>query len=256
MSAHAPTLERIERQALRGFAAGSEVYEADAFRVFLWSQGDIFYRDRATPVRRARAWAPAIGAMRAVFAAAGRVPRLEFLTERWPDLAPALDGAGFRRELTAPVLATSPAAQAFPAPPEIRLLDAAAAPDLLADLLTETEIAFGMPRRVPEPHEVDRFRRELAAGTCMTALCMAEGRPIGSASLIGVGDDAELAGVWTAAAYRCRGIAQAVCSSLLSAFAERGGELVWLSAGNAASLRLYRRLGFGPVGTQLHYSRP
>jgi predicted GNAT family acetyltransferase len=98
--------------------------------------------------------------------------------------------------------------------------------------------------------------REIASGTTMTAVCRIDGEPVAAASLIGVGAEAELAGVWTAPRHRRRGLAEAVCRRLLTGFAARGGELVWLSAGNATSERLYRRLGFEPVGTQLNYARP
>ena len=90
-----------------------------------------------------------------------------------------------------------------------------------------------MPPRDLDPREVTQMGRELASGTTMTTVCQIEGEAVAAASLIGVGAEAELAAVWTAPRYRRRGLAEAVCRRLLTSFAARGGELVWLSAGNA-----------------------
>jgi hypothetical protein len=46
------------------------------------------------------------------------------------------------------------------------------------------------------------------------------------------------------------------CALLLGRFFAEGGEVAWLSAGDAASAGLYRTLGFRPCGTQLNYARP
>ena len=87
------------------------------------------------------------------------------------------------------------------------------------------------------------------------AASLVGGRPVSGASLIGVATDAELAGVWTLTHARRQGRAEAVCRALLGHFFEQGGELAWLSAGGNHSERLYRRLGFIPVGTQLNYAK-
>jgi ribosomal protein S18 acetylase RimI-like enzyme len=248
-------LERIEAQLLRGLATGSEAHETAAFRVFLWAHGDVFYRNRAAPVRRIPEWQNAIAEMSSVFTRAGRVPRLEFLQERWPDLAPALEHAGFRLEMEAPVMALVPAAEDDQPVPDIRLLDHGTSFHLIGRLLARAEAAFGMPGREQDPREISQMAREIASGTTMTAACVLEGEPVAAASLIGVGPEAELAGVWTDPEHRRRGLAHAVCRRLLTSYASRGGELVWLSAGDDKSERLYRRLGFVPMATQLNYAR-
>jgi ribosomal protein S18 acetylase RimI-like enzyme len=103
---------------------------------------------------------------------------------------------------------------------------------------------------------VTRFRQEVASGTSRPALVLDEGRPIAGACLIGVGAEAELAGVWTSPAHRRRGFATAACAALLRDFFNRGGELIWLSTAEHGSEALYRKLGFRRVGTQCNYVWP
>jgi predicted GNAT family acetyltransferase len=62
----------------------------------------------------------------------------------------------------------------------------------------------------------------------------------------------ELAGVWTAARLRKQGLAYALCHRLLQEYAAAGYTLCWLSAAVGAQ-RLYEKLGFVTVGTQLNY---
>jgi ribosomal protein S18 acetylase RimI-like enzyme len=62
----------------------------------------------------------------------------------------------------------------------------------------------------------------------------------------------ELAGVWTDPQKRRQGLAYAVCRQLLAEYADAGFDLCWLSAAEGAQ-RLYEKLGFVRVGTQLNY---
>ena len=117
-------LECLQRQVRRGFAAGSEVHEVAGFRVHIWHNPDVFYRNRALAMRRPESWAAAIDEMGAVFARADRVPRIELFAELWPDLPTALERAGWVCEAKAPVMVL--AAGQFQEPPpraDIVLLD-------------------------------------------------------------------------------------------------------------------------------------
>ena len=72
--------------------------------------------------------------------------------------------------------------------------------------------------------------------------------------MIRTGAVAELAGVWTLPGWRRCGLARACCRLLLDRFFATGGELAWLSVGDAAGAALYVGLGFRPCGTQLNYA--
>jgi ribosomal protein S18 acetylase RimI-like enzyme len=249
-------LARVQAQLRRGFASGSEVRTTDAFAVYLWLHGDVFYRTRALPLRRPQeGWAADIAAMLDVFAAAGRTPRLEVLEELWPDLPPALIAGGLVCELRARVLIRRGAAPPGAAD-GIVLLEPALGHAPLSAFIAAAEAAYGMaPREIPAA-ETELLARELEEGLTVVAAAFADGGPVAGASLIGIGAVAELAGVWAAPGWRGRGLAHAACARALGAFAARGGELAWLSAGDATAERLYRRLGFVPAGTQLNFVRP
>ena len=245
-------LARIEAQLHRAMARGARRLEADAFAVYIWPEGDLFYRNRALPLRRAANWNRAIGAMVATFGAHGRTPLVEHLAERWPGLGRALDDAGFVREMGSPVLVAgcAPCGKAAPA----RL--AAADEPLLAMALGGARVAFALAPTGADADELAGLRRDLAAGFSLYAVVEVDGSVQAGAGLVGGGDVAELVAVWAAAEMRGRGLASAVCRCLLRRFFATGGELVWCSAAGEPAARLYRRLGFRPVATQLDHVLP
>jgi ribosomal protein S18 acetylase RimI-like enzyme len=137
----------------------------------------------------------------------------------------------------------------------VRILDAATSPALAEAFLLGIQAAFGAPPP-PDPGELDQLRRDLAEGATLAAAWLEDGRPLAGACLIGLGPEAELAGVWTDARRRRRGLATAVCAALLRRFFAAGGEVAWLSAAGEGSEGLYRGLGFARVGTQLNHGPP
>ncbi len=262
-TAASPLLARLERQIRRGLARGSEVRDVGAFRLYLWPRPEPFYRNRALPVAAAPGgdWRPAVAAMLAAFAAAGREPRLEFFADRWPGLAATLEVAGLRRELEAPVMTAEtapPALSSDPArnPGGVRLLGPGVSRATRQAFLAGAQAAFGHGVGPPDPGEVEQLGRDLDEGATLAAARFEGEVPVAGASLIGIGAEAELAGVWTAPGHRRRGHAAAVCAALMRRFFAAGGELVWLTAGGEGSEPLYRGLGFERVGTQLDYGPP
>ena len=205
-------LERLERQTHRGFGRGSAVHDTGAFRIYLWPRPEPFYRNRALPMALPIRWRPAIERLVAIFARAGREPRLEFFAERWPTLAPALQAAGFVQESRAPALVL--AAPPGDGDPAGEILGPGCAPALSAAFLGGVRTVFGAPPP-DDPGELVQLRSDLDEGVTIAAMLSMEGRPVAGASLIGVGAEAELAGVWTRPEHRRRGHAQAVCARLL-----------------------------------------
>ncbi|MFO1068750.1 MAG: GNAT family N-acetyltransferase [Geminicoccaceae bacterium] len=254
MSPDLPLLAQLQGQLRRALLAGSEVVDTATFRLHVWPHGDLFYRNIAVPRRRPADWDPAIGELLDRLAELGRSPRLEFIEELWPDLPAALEVAGLRCEMRAPVMVldvirTPPG----PSAPAVRL-----APDLpdesLARFIARGEAVFGMSPRAIPTRELDELRRDLATGRTIATVVRAGEDPVAAASLAGCDREAELAGVWTAPAHRRQGLATACCRLAIAAFARSGGALVWLSAPEPDGERLYRQLGFVPVGTQLNYA--
>jgi hypothetical protein len=249
-------LDRLARQFAAAVADGSEVHDLPGFRVHLWREADPFYRNVAIPTAALPDVQPAIRAMAALFERHGRIPRLEFFAELWPGLAAALEAEGFVLERRAPVLVLAAGDMPAPAGPA-RLLGPETPLATLGAFLAGAAAAFGESASVLAAGELERFARGLREGGIAAAAALsAEGELFSGASLIRKGAVAELAGVWTLPERRRRGLARTVCVALLARFFATGGELAWLSAGDAASEALYRGLGFSPCGTQLNLARP
>jgi len=252
-------LERIEQQFHKALRHGTHVHDGGAFSVHIWPTPDVFYRNAALPRLRPRQWAPEIRRMLEVFAREGREPRLEFIEELWPDLAPALEAAGLVLETQARVMVVEgpgePVRRPLPDGVTVRLLEADAGRMTVQAYLEAAQRAFGLSRGIADPSECRQLEVCLGSGDTLVAVAMVGGAPVAGASLTGAHSDAELAGVWCAEAYRRRGLASAACRLLLDHFCRRGG-LVWLSAGDDSASHLYERLGFAAIGSQLNYADP
>lgn len=254
-----------DRELLRRFAAqfaasvadGSEVHEVPGFRVHLWPTADPYYRNVAVPIGTPSDWSLAIAAMTRVFAARHRPAAVEFFEQLQPDLVAPLEAAGFELDAWGEVMALRRSDFAPPAASShARLLDGTTPLPLITGFLRGVTETFGDRAALLAPGELERCADGLARGTITAAATLDGSNPIGGASLIGQGPVAELAGVWTRAGWRRRGFAFATCVRLLEHFFAADGELAWLSAADAASAALYRRLGFAPCGMQLSYIGP
>jgi predicted GNAT family acetyltransferase len=92
----------------------------------------------------------------------------------------------------------------------------------------------------------------LRDGSTLAAIGTCDGIAAGVAAVQMGGGSAELVGVATLPAFRRRGVATAVCATLLEAYFAGENSLCWLSAA-AYAAPVYRRLGFVPIGNQLNY---
>lgn len=199
-------------------------------------------------------WSASVESLIGLGRSHGIVPRLEFMAELHPTLPSALEHNGFLRVSADPVM-TAALTRLAP-PPELaastryRRLEPQDG-RRLRDFVEAQAEAFGMPRATGYAF-LERMQRTLGEGTSLAAVLLVGGVPAAGASLQRAGDWAELAGVFTAAGMRRRGLARALCARLLSDAAAAGITHVWLSAASDAD-RLYRGLGFVPVGTQLNY---
>jgi RimJ/RimL family protein N-acetyltransferase len=251
----------IEAQLLCAVARGAEIVDTPAFRVHLWRTPDPFYRNVAVPTRRPVDWRPAIAAMQAAFAAAGCVVRLEFLDERWPDLALELDAAGLIETALLEVMVATERPPVALDGVAVQLLDALLQPAVVEAYLVAVHRAFQQPLDPRSlPSEVARLQAAIAQDGCRIATIRgADGSFLAGASLIGIsrggaGRIAELAGVWTAPSERGRGLARRVVAAVVDQLVAQGDGIVWLAAENARTRALYARVGFRPIGWQRNYS--
>lgn len=226
------------------------VYDAGAFRVFLADSPEP-HLSVALPQKSVRDWKPALEEMQAVFAQHNLPARLEVFAELYPTLGAALEQAGFVRTDEAPLMALS-VADAPQATPDAACVDLASALQLLEPFLYGQTRAYGGSDEGALawlPH----LQAGLPAGNILAAALVQEDEVVAGATIQRGGEVGELAGVWTKAELRRLGLAERVCKVLISSFFAAGGTLCWLSAAPGA-LRLYQKLGFRPLGTQVNYA--
>ena len=240
-------LERLAVGMLAASAHGRVVQAVGPFQAFFSASTEPFL-SLALPHETPDAWDAYIPALEAAFVGRDRVPRLEIFAELYPTLGPALERAGFTLDDTAPVMAQG----AFtPLLPDVDYLPLHAEQGVLEPFLYAQSEAYG--GLGDALGWLPQLTAGLQVGHILGAALQQDGELVAGATILRGGNIGELAGVWTKASLRRRGLARRVCGPLLSAFFVTG-ETAWLSAAPGAE-GLYRQLGFSEVGTQLNYSK-
>lgn len=146
-------------------------------------------------------------------------------------------------------------------PMGVRLFLVGADEPRLADYLhladrafSETNDRYGPSRPTPDPAEaaVTHLRSRIADGRTVLMAAMSGERllAVGSHHPVVVGEEviSEIVGVGTLPDYRGRGLGAAITAALV-ADARQECSLVFLSAGDDDSARVYERVGFAQMGT-------
>ncbi|MCX7028634.1 MAG: GNAT family N-acetyltransferase [Spirochaetes bacterium] len=197
-------------------------------------------------------WAAGLPALEAFFAARSRALRFEFLEDLFPTLGPALERAGWPLASRDPVSACRPDDFVPPVPaPGLSLerLDAGS-PDDLVELFLGVQHDSFEPGKTGEPSagEREQLRSRMRLGVLRCLLARLDGVPAGAGSALPAAGLAEVAGIGTLPRFRARGIGSAVTARLAADLFATGTDLAWLTAGSDAAARIYRRLGFRPLG--------
>lgn len=237
------------------------VFSQSHFEIFI-SSGQEDHLSFAVPLSAAPAnWPQAIADMQATFAQHHKRPRLEYIADLHPELAPALEQAGLVCESHMPVMVLDMAQLSLPPdPPPLAHYQALTAADepFLKTFLMRQSIAYGGSGGEESLGWLPNLRQGLTNGAVTGAVLLQAGEMV-SGAVIQMGEGGqgigELAGVWTAPTQRQRGLAYALCQQLLADYRVSGHSFCWLSAAEGAQ-RLYEKLGFAYVGTQLNYGRP
>ncbi len=237
------------------------VFSQPHFEIFISASQDD-HLSFAVPLSAAPGdWSSAIADMQATFEQHHKRPRLEYIAELHPELAPALAQAGLVCESRAPVMVLNIAQLSLPPePPPLAHYQALTAADepFLKTYLMNQSIAYGGSGGEESLGWLPNLRQGLTNGAVMGAVLLQAGEMVSGAVIqMGAGGQGigELAGVWTAPTQRQRGLAYALCQQLLADYRAAGHQACWLSAAEGAQ-RLYEKLGFVYVGTQLNYGRP
>lgn len=248
-------LRRIARAVLANAGMGRERTEIGPFVALVDPVSPSPWSSLAVPSPDAPPdadWADALPALQAHFAARARAPRFEFLEDLFPTLGTALERAGW------PLASRDPASacgrgELLPAAPapgiSLERIDAGS-PEELVDLFLRVQQRSFEPDTAREPSlgERDQLRSRMALGAIRCLLARIDGAPAGAGSALPAGAIAEIAGIGTLPAFRARGVGAAVTSRLVADLFAGATELAWLTAGSDVAGRVYRRLGFRPLG--------
>lgn len=245
-------LLRIDSEHRNATARTRDVVEAGPFVLMLDPTIDLIFLNYAIPTE---AGTPldddAVTKLTAVFRDRGLRPRLEFCAELWPDLQSLLLNNGFQTECVIPQMVCD--ANSFK--PKFSPNVDAVVLDEQGDIASTLEVAnaaFEMAMPISD-ERLEKSRKAIKNGWWIMGLAIVDGRPVGCATAVAHGGVCELCGVATVPACRRRGVASAVSSVVLTEHFVKG-DLSWLGAGDDAARRVYERLGYERVGTQINMS--
>lgn len=191
-----------------------------------------------------------IEAMRRAFRDRDRLPRLEWIEEWAPRVAPALAAAGMLEELRTPLMACGPEEVADVAADVPDLSLEATADGDLRDASAVQRQAFGQPPLAPSEAPYDPRSRG-GGGVIARSGAEAVSAGVWTAVIDGV---SEVAGIGTAEPWRRRGLAGAVTAAAARQAFAAGASLCVISPGDEGALRVYERAGFRRIATMLHWS--
>jgi hypothetical protein len=231
---------------------GRAVLRSGPFTVTIHPHDRLRYLNYAIPDDGAEPDAAAVEALRDVFRAHERLPRLEWIDEAAPAVAAVLAVAGMRQELRTPLMTCGPD-ELIAAVAEVPGLTVAPAGDGdLRDCARVQRAAFGQP-----PLPADEPPSDPRRGGGGAVLARVAGTPAAAATWTAVVDGtSEVGGVATAEAWRRRGLAGVVTAAAARAAFDAGARLCVLSPGSDEAQRVYGRAGFRGTATMLHWSDP
>jgi ribosomal protein S18 acetylase RimI-like enzyme len=251
-------LAQIERSMRAVGRQERQTVALERFEIFI-SPGQLDHLTFAVPLPGdADDWTESVANMLTAFDQHDKRPRLEYIADLHPKLGPALEQAGLVCESRAPVMILDTAALT-PSPSQLPTANyrrlTAVDSDLLRAYLINQSIAYGGSGNEDALGWLPNLQQGLANGGAMGAV-LEQAEELTSGAVIQIGEGiGELAGVWSAPQRRGQGLAYTLCQRLLAEYTAVGYAHCWLSAAEGAQ-RLYEKLGFVEVGTQLNYGRP
>jgi ribosomal protein S18 acetylase RimI-like enzyme len=197
----------------------------------------------------------AIASLKETFRERGRVARLEYFHELYPDLKKCLLESGFVLDMSAPVMTLIPKDLSQSSEVDATYTVLTEDKGMLEKFLRCQSVAFGGSGGDDALAWLPSTTDMLRSGDLLGAVLEQEGEYVSGAVIQGA-DDGELAGVWTLLNKQRQGLSYLLCQRLLSDYfsgnqTPKNQTLCWLSAAEGA-LRLYEKLGFKRVGTQLN----
>ena len=253
-------LRRIEQINTKVAAQFSDVIAVGPFQAQIDPSSDMTWLNYAVPVAALGTKAEiaeVLVELREVFAERDRTLRFEFTQSLWPMLPEALEEAGLQLEVRHPMMLCTPDDfQPYQiSPAQVRLLTAADDTNTLSTYLWVRNQGFDQDfaDAPPTDKEIAELREQIQTGRMRCALAHLDGIPAGVGVTMPMLGICELVGVATEPSLRRRGVAATLCSFLIKDHFQGGGDLVWLSAGDAVAQATYERIGFRLVDSRLNY---
>lgn len=198
----------------------------------------------------------AIASLKETFRERGRVARLEYFHELYPALKQCLHEGGFQLDMSAPVMMLVPTDLSQPSEVSATYRVLTDDKEMLEKFLRCQSVAFGGAGGDDALAWLPAMTEMLRSGDLIGAVLEQNSDYVSGAVIQGA-DDGELAGVWTLPHKQRQGLSYMLCQRLLKKYfsenqTPKNQTLCWLSAAEGA-LRLYEKLGFKRVGTQLNF---
>ena len=251
-------LRRIEADTIRGISADHVTARVGPFIAAIHPSNDVPWlsyaiADSSTPAADRAVTQAVIDELRRLFRAHNRVLRFEILEPLWPEMPHAIEAAGVPLQGRMPLMLCAPSDLAPCSAPGVSLeaITAEHSDERLAEAVTIARRSFGEQPPEPPPAHVAEFRKNLATGRYRSVLARLDGQDAGVGSMSVFNN--ELVGVGTLPAFRRRGVAATVSSRVVADHFAAGGDIAWLSAGEAAAEAAYRKIGFKSAGVQANY---
>ena len=247
-----PDLRDIQAFLRTSAQTGRAVVRVPPFTVTIDEGDALRFVNYAIPDDGAEPDPGAVEGLRQAFRDRDRLPRLEWVEEAAPDVAPTLAACGMVEELRTPLMTCTPDDLVD----TTSSIEGTTVTDVgdgdLRDTANVQRAAFGEEPLGAAEAPPDARRRDGGA-----VLARVNGAPAAAASWTAVLDGtSEVAGVATAEAFRRQGLAGVVTAAAARAAFAAGARLCVLSPGGDEAQRVYARAGFRGAATMLHWSDP
>ncbi len=196
--------------------------------------------------------------LQSLFAERQRVPRLQFIGEVSPQLESVLRFSKWIQQEQLQAMICTP--QTYQLAPYVSgltfvTLSQQSSIEEICEGLDANALGFDPHAQPATVQDAEAFRQSLVSSQAFTARL--NGQPVGAGMFTDIYEGiTELTGIATLNSFRRQGIATGLTAFMTQAAFNQGAVLVFLTAANEQSGRVYERIGFRPQATFTIYEIP